>query len=194
MCEIGQRTKQRLEVREREERSTKFPWNSQPHHPHAQCVVVFISPCFKERRDQRDLNKVGEQPPYRKEEVRVMPWQWREMVQRQLNYILYYARPTWQAGAKESASCSPAFRYHSTQPNKQALLHQPWEFYTKMSIEVPNTFRYNNGKTAEIMSVIYSNNCQHMQVAWCIYLNCIHDTLTAVQEPFNFNKRFQQLD
>ena len=44
---------------------TEFPWHANPTTScsrQAAAERVFISPpCFKERRDQRDLNKVGEQ-------------------------------------------------------------------------------------------------------------------------------------
>jgi hypothetical protein len=37
----------------------RIPMTLQPHHGCPGSVCVFISQCFKERRDQRDLNKVG---------------------------------------------------------------------------------------------------------------------------------------
>lgn len=88
---------------------------------HARCV--FISPCFKERRDQRDLNKVGEQP-HRVVEEREVRCQSRDGA----TTPKLYMPSDWQAGWYQRASSllpaclhharSAAFRDHSAPPNQ----------------------------------------------------------------------------
>ena len=109
---------------------TEFPWHANPTTScsrQAAAERVFISPpCFKERRDQRDLNKVGEQWLGDLRRAGAMPTSSRRGNSNRIVYDMH-APSNWESGlVPKRLSGSPAcFQrpLHSTQPNDGTTGH-----------------------------------------------------------------------